>query len=357
MGTIVARKDKSGRVKYTAQIRINRGGVRHSESETSEDKKMLELWLLKREAELAAPGALDALKTEGVTLRQVFQWYEQDFDGASKFGRSKMSSIIFLQSVDRLANLDAVNLKASDLIAYARWRASEGTGPATINTDFVWIRNAVRSTRLTRDLPLNIQAVDDACELLRRERVITKAKRRDRRPTISELDRLLEYFAGRDGRATLPMVDIVLFAMFSGRRQEEICSLRWEDIDERRQGIMVRDMKHPRDKTNTFVYFTDEALAIAKRQPRDDDRIFPYVSKSVSSGFILACKVVGIKDLRFHDLRHECVSWLFELGWDIPRVANVSGHKSWGTLQRYTHLQQHEKHDKYEGWQWRPAQG
>lgn len=355
MASIKGRKKKDGTISYTAQIRIKQGSLTHTESKTLTDRKKLEHWVERREAELNKPGALEALKRAGVTVAEVFKWYEEDFDGKSKFGRSKMSSVRFLQDCPTLCDLDAVNLKASDLIAHARARAAGGTGGATINTDFVWLRNAFRSARLVRDVPVNLQAVDDAAALLRSERMIHKAKRRDRRPTLDELDRLLEYFAGRDGRASLPMVDITLFALFSGRRQEEICRLRWDDIDERRRCVMVRDMKHPREKTNTYVYFTDEAWAIAQRQPRDGDFIFPYNSKSVSSAFMLACKVTAIDDLRFHDLRHECVSWLFELGWDIPRVSNVSGHKSWSSLQRYTHIAQHEPHDKYAGWQWRPS--
>lgn len=48
--------------------------------------------------------------------------------------------------------------------------------------------------------------------------------------------------------------------------------------------------------------------------------------------------VLGIEDLHLHDLRHEGVSRLFEQGLDIPRVAMISGHQSWATLRRYTHL-------------------
>lgn len=39
-----------------------------------------------------------------------------------------------------------------------------------------------------------------------------------------------------------------------------------------------------------------------------------------------------------HDLRHEGISRLFELGFQIPEVALVSGHTEWRTLKRYTHV-------------------
>ena len=54
--------------------------------------------------------------------------------------------------------------------------------------------------------------------------------------------------------------------------------------------------------------------------------------------------------MHFHDLRHEGVSRLFEKGLTIPHVATVSGHRSWQSLKRYTHIRQ--VGDKYVGWQW-----
>lgn len=46
------------------------------------------------------------------------------------------------------------------------------------------------------------------------------------------------------------------------------------------------------------------------------------------------------------------MSRLFELGWSIPQVACVSGHRSWQSLKRYTHIRQ--RGDKYAKWAWRP---
>ena len=62
-----------------------------------------------------------------------------------------------------------------------------------------------------------------------------------------------------------------------------------------------------------------------------------------------------IEDLHFHDLRHETASWLFETGLNINQVANVTGHLSWSSLKRYTHIHDYGIHDKYAGWKWRPV--
>ena len=47
---------------------------------------------------------------------------------------------------------------------------------------------------------------------------------------------------------------------------------------------------------------------------------------------------VGIKDIRFHDLRHEAISRFFEMGLSLPEVALISGHKEPRMLMRYTHI-------------------
>lgn len=60
--------------------------------------------------------------------------------------------------------------------------------------------------------------------------------------------------------------------------------------------------------------------------------------------------MLGIKDLHFHDLRHEGISRLFEMAQTIPQVASVSGHRSWQSLKRYTHME--EVGDKWANWKW-----
>ena len=54
--------------------------------------------------------------------------------------------------------------------------------------------------------------------------------------------------------------------------------------------------------------------------------------------FIRLCQEHGFDDLRFHDLRHEATSRLFEKGLALMEVASTTGHKSLQMLNRYTHL-------------------
>ena len=112
---------------------------------------------------------------------------------------------------------------------------------------------------------------------------------------------------------------------------------------------------NPGEKIGNDVWcdLPEEALSIIKAMPKVADQIFPYTTDAVGAAFTRACQLLDIKDLHFHDLRHDGVSRLFELGFNIPHVAAVSGHRSWISLKRYTHLRQ--TGDKYKDWKWLPV--
>lgn len=359
MATIRARKRSDGSVGYYAEIRIKKKGeIIHRESRTFDKKRHAQEWARGREAELDDPKALLRVQHRGITVGQVLTWYRDDYDGVSKFGRSKLSNINALINDSDIADLDALELTSGQLMAFVYHRRHiDNAGPSTVKNDLIWLRNAWRAVRIGRDVPLDMQVIDDAAHLANKEKLIASSEQRDRRPSLDELEQLLEYFDRGDGRASIPMTEIALFALFSSRRQEEICRIRWDDLDSDGQRVLVRQMKHPRKKTDTWVALTDQAWSIIQRQPKTTDEIFPYNSRSVSAAFTRACKFLAIDDLRFHDLRHECTSWLFERGWDIPRVASVTGHRSWASLQRYTHLKDLGVKDRYEGWGRSPLVG
>lgn len=82
-----------------------------------------------------------------------------------------------------------------------------------------------------------------------------------------------------------------------------------------------------------------------RKDPRNqDERIFLYNGRSDGTAFHHGCAELGIKDLHFHDLRHEGTSHLFEAGFAIEQVSLVAGHKDWKMLRRHTHLKPELRH-------------
>jgi integrase len=151
----------------------------------------------------------------------------------------------------------------------------------------------------------------------------------------------------RNRRQFIPMSDICRFAITSAMRLSEITSLRWIDLDSEKRTVIIRNRKDPRRKqgNDQRVPLFDEAWALVNRQHKRSDRIFPYDPRSVSAAFTRGVAACGIEDLRFHDLRHEGASRLFERGFQIEQVALITGHKDWGMLRRYTQLKPEDLHN------------
>ena len=346
MGTITARKRADGTTAYTAQIRIKRDGkVIHSEAQTFSRRALADEWRRRREAELEQVRASGRPLARGVLLEVLIADYVSAARNVTAWGRSKTADINRLK-VSGLAAKDATQLTAQDFMEHARQRrADDGAGPATVLNDLVWLRQVLMHAAVARDLPGPLAALDRAREELLRVRVVAKARQRLRRLSGDEERRLLEHFESRDGRAEIPMADIMRFALASTRRQDEICRLRWADVDEKAGIAWLDDVKHPRHKKGNRRKFRlpAAALEIVKRQPKAKDEagelVFPYNPRSVSAAFTRACKLLGIEGLHFHDLRHEATSRLFERGYSIQEVAQFTLHESWATLKRYTHLQ------------------
>lgn len=342
MGTIVSRRRKDGSIGYTAQIRLNREGkCVHSESETFDRRQLATEWTRRREAELDQQRARGEPVGKGITLNELLEWYGKDIKALTPWGRTKEADLKRLRSYD-IAKKNVLRLTTGDYIAHVEIRRHEGAGPATANNDLIWLRQVLRSGRASLGLQIDLQALDDASHELRTRRVTGKAKERQRRVSPEEENKLLEHFAVRDVRAEIPMADIVRFALLSARRQEEITRIKWSDLD-RDKGIgWLDDVKHPRKKIGNRRAFRllSEAWEVIEQQPCNDkeERVFPYNPKSISAAFTRACHLLGMRDLHFHDLRHEATSRLFERGYDIPEVAHFTLHESWTTLKRYTHL-------------------
>jgi integrase len=59
---------------------------------------------------------------------------------------------------------------------------------------------------------------------------------------------------------------------------------------------------------------------------RQDERVIPMSGNAVRLAWEHLRQRAGCHDLRFHDLRHEAVSRLFERGLNIAEVSAISGH-------------------------------
>jgi integrase len=154
---------------------------------------------------------------------------------------------------------------------------------------------------------------------------------RDRRLPSEEITALLTCLSDQ-------MRDIVRFALETAMRRSEILGIAPDDFDAQSKTVTLRDTKNGRART---IPLSCTALAILNRRTQDGT-IFTMQPDSVSQALRRACSKTQIKDYRFHDLRHEAISRLFERGLSVPQVALISGHQDYRMLARYVHLHNFE---------------
>ncbi|NQT80280.1 MAG: site-specific integrase [Candidatus Aminicenantes bacterium] len=133
---------------------------------------------------------------------------------------------------------------------------------------------------------------------------------------------------------------ILIIALNTGMRRGEILSLKWENIKFEKRYIHIENTKNGRSRE---VPMNDPVIKSLSAIPQSSEFVFynPKTGgpiKDVKKSFKTACKNVGIKRLRFHDLRHVAASRMVEAGIDIVTVSRILGHSDIKiTAERYCH--------------------
>ena len=293
-------------------------------------------------------------KQKTVSIGALLDLFFNDHDLWNNTGRTKQYVIKMLMDCD-IAKIRTNELRTSDLIEHCKNRRSAGAGPATIYHDIAYLRSVMKKADPVWNISANFKVFEDAVPVLIEMGLVGKSQKRTRRPTENELDRLKVGLKERmsyrlNGKTRIPFLDILDFSILTCMRIGEVCKLRWDDLNIDHKTILVRDRKDPRKKegNHMIVPLLAGSFDIVERQPNDGDLIFPYNSRSVTAGFQRVRNALGIEDLRYHDLRREGASRLFEKGYSIEEVAQVTGHRNLNILwQVYTQLFPHKLHDKF----------
>ncbi len=260
--------------------------------------------------------------------------------------RTKRATLAMLRREIGSGKLSA--LSALTLRDFIEKRAAAGAGGVTISADLSFLSSVLSWGRHARRLDIPEDLARDARRSLKHRGLETRSQEREREPTTSELNLLYAHWKANP-RQIIDMPTLCKFALATGMRQSEICSLLVEDVDRKEKTVVIRDRKDPRAKignNQTVPLLPDAWKIVAKAiKGRTEGRIFDARAASVSTSFTRACDDLGISDLHFHDLRHKATAEFFRMGLDIPRVALLTGHKTWGMLRRYTAIKPSDVHE------------
>jgi len=312
-------------------------------------KRDAQIWAREKEEGLFKSPSHDPM----MTFADVMAKYKEH---ARPGGKSKQYTLARLNKYWGAWRMAEINSGA--ISDFAKKRRDEGAAPSTVLADLSYLSTVLGHGGVlagNREAQIARMELKAATASLRHTGTVADSEERDRRPTDDELRRLIHFFCSRT-KVPLPMADIVLFAIATCMRQGEIVGpggIKWEDHRPNQKSIWVRGRKHPKKPGGrddlvplvkghvTFEGNIIDPVAIMERQASAYLRkgvIFPFREQRVCDAFSNACEILRIDDLRFHDLRHDGISRLFEAGYDIPQVSMISGHRSWKNLRRYTHL-------------------
>jgi integrase len=136
---------------------------------------------------------------------------------------------------------------------------------------------------------------------------------------------------------------IVTLAVHTGMRKGEILGLEWARVDLSSARITLYRTKSGKPRgvpINRDVYEAliavepDQAKRVGLLFHKRDDRAWGQIRRAFEGALAKA----GIKDFRFHDLRHTAASHLVMRGASLRDVQEILGHADLKMTQRYAHL-------------------
>lgn len=317
--------------RWIASVQDEAGAV-HRKSFAAE--RRAKAWVSRFEAARARVASPE--EAEGTifdtTLGDILKRYGREVTPQKKGASSESYKIEALRRTDLAAIL--LNDLTSKAIADYRNHRLTFVAPSTVRIELSLIRRVIEVAR--REWGFEIGR--NPAALVSNPHV---ANARDRRLQAGELGRLEEQLERH------PMaLAVVRFAIHTAMRQGEILSLTWRHVSIPKRLAHLPLTKNGRART---VPLTDGAMSVLDGLKVTDELVFPIDKHALRWAWTQACSNARVDDLTFHDLRHEGVSRLFEMGLNPAEVAMISGHQTVSMLFRYVHLRPMELARKLKG--------
>lgn len=363
MGTIAERLTADGKVRYRAQIRIKRKDLpAFIKTRTFAKESLAKEWIKRIEAEiLVNPAILNPeAKIVSKTLEQFITQYLEEI--GDEFAGTKTAALKNICTHD-IVHKDVYSLSRQDFSTFAIDRRKgnpmemvDGVAPSTVLKDLSHISSVLNHAELVwgEDVAHAKNELSHSLIGLKKARIVTKSKERDRLITPEELQILTNHFykGWKRVRNAIPMHLVMWLAIYTGRREGELCEMRLDDFDKKNSQWKIRDVKNPDGSkgNHKFAHLEPKAIDVinALLEPStrkrmlelgySDELLLPVNVQTVADYFRRACRLNGIEDLRFHDLRHEAATRYAEEGFTIPQLQTITLHSSWNSLKRYVNL-------------------
>ena len=169
-----------------------------------------------------------------------------------------------------------------------------------------------------------------------------------------ELERLLSVLESwRERRRD--SVDAIMLAMLTGARRGEILSMRWGDLD-LEEGIWLKPPELTKGREEHRLPLSAAVVTLLRQREaersaggkvavlrNDGVPVFRRAGSKTHTNVLEAHwreirAEAGLRDVRFHDLRHSAASWAISSGLSLAVVGGMLGHRKSATTEIYAHL-------------------
>jgi len=296
-------------------------------------------WARRIEADIDTGIYVDNSAAEKMTFAEALQQYKLDVASKKRHPMQENGRIDRWLRND-LSFRTLANLKGADFAKYRDQRRAQGRAENTIRLELQLVSHLYEIARKEWGMEGLMNPVKNI-------RKPSGSRARNRRLEAGEYDQILRALSKSSNRYAA--VAFVL-AIETTLRQGVLFSLRWEWID-----LTTRLVRFPETMLSTSNKGVPAILPLSSRAitvltatcPMNDAEmrvkpssglVLPTTPNAVRLIWKRVVEELEIPDLRWHDLRHEAASRLFERGLHPMEVASITGHRSMQMLKRYTHL-------------------
>lgn len=346
MATFEQRKDKDGNV-ITIRVKIRRKGLPSTSknfdvlgpktSDLNAALRQAEMWARMIESEMDRGIFVSRTESESTTFGECLLRYAKEITPHKKGAEAEQYKINFLLT-HPLSKRTMASIRSADIAQYRDERARV-VKPATIVRELGILSHVFNVARRE----WGMENLANPVQIVRKPKL---PQGRDRRLLPGELDAIIEASESPELRA------IIQLEVETAMRRSEFVALHWRDVH--KKYLKLHDTKNGESRD---VPLSTRATKLLSELPRRlDGKLWSIRADSITQAFSRArdkarkayeekCKEGGetpnpgfLKNLRFHDLRHEATSRFFEKGLNPIEAAAVTGHKDLRMLKRYTHL-------------------
>jgi len=166
-------------------------------------------------------------------------------------------------------------------------------------------------------------------------RMLPEPKRRIRWITKDEAERLINVLPDH-------LAAMVRFSLETGLRRANVTGLQWSQIDLVRRTAWIHPDQAKARKAIAVPLSVNAVAVIREQIGKHSTHVFSYYGNSIiqvnTKTWRAALVKVGIKEFRWHDLRHTWASWHVQAGTPLHVLQELGGWECVEMVRKYAHF-------------------